>query len=107
MSIRTLAGLAAALLVATPALAADPDQVVVSVSTGDLDLGSANGAATLDRRLDGAARQICGRIPGRDFTLQRVVSACREEVLAGARARADTMIAAARGAQTQLAARSR
>ncbi len=107
MSIRTLAGLAAALLVATPALAADPDQVVVSVGTGDLDLGSTNGAATLDRRLDGAARQICGRMPGRDFMLQRSFSACREEVLAGARAQADTMIAAARSAQTQLAARSR
>lgn len=107
MSIRNLAGLATALLLATPALAADPDQMAVAVYANDLDLASVEGVATLDRRLDDAARQICGRMPGRDFTMQRVVAACREQALASARGRADTMIASARGGQSQLAARSR
>ena len=60
---RTLASAAlaaAALLAAAPAAAETPSRFLVFVQHGDLDLATAAGQRTLDRRLREAARQTCG-----------------------------------------------
>ena len=90
MFTRTISALAAMALTAgtlalsTPVKAAEADYQV-SVRIGDLDLSSASGAATLDRRVRAAARQICGWVPVADLNMQRQVSDCQESVVAGAR----------------------
>lgn len=61
LSSSTLAGVATLALAAVPALAlttsAHAEPVVVKVS--DLDVGSAEGARTLDQRVTTAAREFC------------------------------------------------
>ncbi len=90
MFTRTISALAAMALTAgtlalsTPVKAAPADDQV-SVRIGDLDLSSAEGAATLDRRVRAAARQICGWMPASGLNMQRQVSECQESVVAGAR----------------------
>ena len=90
MFTRTISALAAAALtVGTLALStpvrAEPADYQVSVRIGDLDLSTARGAATLDRRVRAAARQICGWVPVSNLNMQRQVSDCQESVVAGAR----------------------
>ncbi len=54
--------LGAALLLAAPAAGAAPAQVRVSYA--DLDLSTRAGVTTLDRRLQGAVRRVCGFADG-------------------------------------------
>ena len=64
---------------ATPA-AAEPVTVTVKVPYGDLDLTKPAGRATLDARLDRAARKACGRAaPARDLTGAQMRRACLAE----------------------------
>jgi UrcA family protein len=49
----------AAASVAVPAAAAEPAQI--GVRYADLDLSTGDGRATLDRRIEEAARAMCGR----------------------------------------------
>jgi UrcA family protein len=90
MFTRTLSALAAAgltvatLALATPLHAAPADEEVVTVTIGDLDLASADGAARFDRRVRAAARSICGTMPA-DLNMQKQVADCQDEVIADAR----------------------
>ena len=90
MFARTLSAIAAAgltvatLALATPLRAAPADEDAVTVTIGDLDLASADGAARFDRRVRAAARSICGAMPA-GLEMQKQVADCQEEVIAGAR----------------------
>lgn len=110
MFTRTLSALAAAGLTAITLAAATPlhaqaidDQV--SVKIADLDLSSADGAATFDRRVRAAARQICGWMPTTNLNLQRQVADCQAEVAASAKQ--ELALARAGGPGTRLALRAR
>ena len=87
---RTLSAFAAAgltvatLAFATPLRAAPADEDAVTVTIGDLDLSTAEGAARFDRRVRRAARSVCGTMPA-GLDMQRQVADCQEEVIAGAR----------------------
>lgn len=58
------AGLAAALtagaLLATPAIAAEPQGETIAVRYSDLDLSTEAGQRALERRLENAAEEVCG-----------------------------------------------
>lgn len=90
MFTRTISALAAmaftagTLALSTPVRAA-PAEEQVSVWIGDLDLSSAHGAATFDRRVRSAARQICGSVPVLDLNMREQVSDCQDSVVASAR----------------------
>ncbi len=83
-----------ALGAAFPAIAAEPLPVESrTVVTADLDLSSEAGRATLDRRLAGAARDVCGRAADIDLEGRNDVRACKVAALGKARAAADEHIA--------------
>jgi UrcA family protein len=50
-------GLAGAAI--SPALAGDIQKTTIRVSTTDIDLGTAKGQKTLDKRVEKAVRQVC------------------------------------------------
>jgi UrcA family protein len=60
MQIKSIALALAAASVALPAAAADAPRVSVRVEYSDLDLATPAGQEELERRLDRAARTICG-----------------------------------------------
>lgn len=62
---------------------AAPPPVAV-VAYGDLNLYSREGMEVLQRRLERAARQVCGRADLRDLTRSRAVERCYRETLEGA-----------------------
>lgn len=103
-TILTLA-LAAVAFAASPALAQDaaaPGRLVVSYA--DLDLSTARGAATLDRRIRNAVQTACGPTSAADLQGTNRVYQCRADTLALARAQRDTAIAATSvGSSIQLA----
>jgi UrcA family protein len=90
MFTRTFSALAAAALtigtlaLSTPVRAA-PAEDQVTVRIGDLDLSSARGAATFDRRVRSAAREICGWATPVDLNMQGQISECQTSVVASAR----------------------
>ena len=90
MFARTLSAFAAAgltvatLAFATPIQAAPADEDMVTIAIGDLDLSTADGAASFDRRVRAAARSICGTMPA-DLNMQKQVADCQDEVIADAR----------------------
>ena len=57
----------------------------VLVHYQDLNLDSAAGRAVLDRRLERAARAVCGTAPIVELDSAAEVDACREETIAAAR----------------------
>ena len=99
---KTVSAVAAALLatgtvaLSTPAFAAELEDKV-SVKVGDLDLGTAKGAARLDRRIRAAAREICGHVPHQDLAMQALVESCQAQVVAGVAAEARSVVTAANG----------
>jgi UrcA family protein len=93
MSLRSIAlaatACAALASLTAPAAASEitvqPETVTVRVSYADLNLASAAGRARLDRRIAGAAREICGSYFSNDLRLGALVSACRADAIASAR----------------------
>jgi len=84
---------ALALAAAAPALA---QPVSVAVPYGDLDLTKQAGRATLDARLERAARRICGTLgPVRDVARIREWRACRAEARASYEAQVQVALDAA------------
>ena len=78
----------AGLAVSAPALAADPPSQLrsvqsVTVSYRDLNLMSVEGLITLDRRIQGAARTVCG-YEGRSLTEQSEWRHCYQGAMARA-----------------------
>ncbi|HEY5713112.1 MAG TPA: UrcA family protein [Allosphingosinicella sp.] len=84
--LRKLLVAAATLLtaVSTPALAAAPDAAVRYVHFADLDLNSAAGRRTLDRRIDAAVRATCGTIAATNWRASADARSCRIRTRAGA-----------------------
>ena len=72
-----------------PAMASDTG---VSVQHEDLNLASAAGRAALDRRIDRAARQVCGTALTIELDLAAEVTACRADVMAEAHAQRDAIL---------------
>jgi UrcA family protein len=106
MFTRTISALAAAgltfvtLSLATPLHAAPIGDETIEVKIGDLDLATASGVATLDRRIRAAARTICGAMPANNLNMQKQVANCQDKIVAGARPDVETAIAAARSQQS-------
>ncbi len=87
----------AAAIKAAPALAQEAGAAETNVSlvrTADLDLGSASGQRTLDRRLANAAREVCGTASDVDIAGKNDVRECRDDTLAKARSQRDGILAA-------------
>jgi UrcA family protein len=74
---------ASTLFLATPAAAAED---AVFVSYAGLDMSNPADAARFDRRLRIAAEDYCGQVPGTDVRLFSRVRACRDTVVANAKA---------------------
>ena len=55
--------------------------VSVRVSYGDLDMSKPAGGATLLKRLESAARKVCGETAIRSSLLPRSIANCRREVI--------------------------
>ena len=84
---------------ASPAFAAAPKAETRIVSYADLDLASAAGRATLDRRIGRAVRAVCGTASIQDLNALRQVELCRDETSAEAFAqlrRGEVQVAIAR-----------
>jgi UrcA family protein len=86
--IRTFQALSVAALafaaVAAPATAAETQRTAVEVHYADLNLNSEAGAATLIRRLDVAAKQVCGLDSRQRGFVRRQQRACHEQTLSKA-----------------------
>jgi|SRR5690606_8337516 len=78
-----LPALAAAALAGTVS-AKTPQQASTTVSFGDLDLATAEGAATLESRISAAASDVCGRPLVRDVLSGANFAKCRKLAIAGA-----------------------
>jgi UrcA family protein len=73
------------------------------VRHSDLDLTSDHGVAVLHRRIDTAARAVCGNFYGADLAARSRALACRKVARADAASDVEVAVAAARNGQ-QLAA---
>jgi len=101
----------ASALITTAAIKAAPafadtvnlDVNVSIVRTADLDLTSKAGQRALDHRLVQAANEVCGAAADVDLAGQNKVRACRQSVLADARAKGNQL--ASRGGTITIAAR--
>ena len=80
----TTAAIKAVPAIAEPA--STPDVNVSIVHTADLDLTTEAGRRALDVRLSHAAREVCGTASDVDLEGKNTVRACRDSVLADARA---------------------
>jgi UrcA family protein len=90
--------LAAAIAVAglqTAAFASPAGQRVAEVETADLDLASPAGQATLDTRLDRAARLVCRAANPRDLREVAASKQCTETARTTAGAMRDQLVARA------------
>ena len=105
MKTLSLAALAATLFVA-PAMAQQPagDYRTHVVSYADLDLGTAKGVTTLDRRIRTAVREVCGTASDFDLEGKNNVRACRADLLDRFSVHREQIVAAARQPATVIAA---
>ena len=83
-------GLAGAAI--SPAMAAEMQKTTIRVTTTDIDLGTANGQKTLDKRVEKAVRQVCRTTS--PTTGSRVMSRDALACLAKARSNAKQQVAA-------------
>ncbi len=92
--------LLSAALIATPALGQGEGPVVVEggvptavVSYADLDIGSAQGLATLNGRISHAASNLCFETGHKDLDRATFEARCFRSALAGAKTQVDRAIA--------------
>jgi len=90
--------LALAALAAAPAVAQTPDSVAVGYS--DLNLSSTAGREVFARRIDYAARQVCGEFQPLQLKMIAMSRVCRANAIAAAEAQLGQNLA---GESTQLA----
>ena len=76
-----------------------------TVSYADLDLDSPAGRAALDRRIENAVRQVCGRAFPIDLQSHNQVRQCRQQTIADIQAQRNDAFAQARNSQIQLSSR--
>ena len=86
---------AAAVALSAPAFAASEPVDTAIVEYGDLNLSSARGVATLQRRINHAAKQVCGEVPSREIALRQEVIDCQAGVIANAAAQLQPVLSAA------------
>jgi UrcA family protein len=101
-----LTALAGALCVA-PAAAAQPNgtPIVRAVAHQDLDLGTAKGRSSLDRRIEIAINTACGDASSADPRGWKAIKSCRADAAARVASQRDRAIATAeRSSGTRLAA---
>ena len=91
-----LASIAATLVLAGPVSAQGNDSAISEVRYGDLDLKNDADVARLHRRIDGAARQLCGDTDSRNLKMSLAISACRKAALTDAGPKVELAIANAR-----------
>ena len=94
----SILALGAVLTAVAPAQAQSSATQTVSerVSHADLDLATPQGVATLDRRLAGAIRRVCGPIPAMSLVEDSFRRRCLREARSGIRPQRALAIAAAR-----------
>jgi len=85
---------ASALVVPTVSQAADLASVTISYA--DLDLASAAGADSLQRRINFAARVVCGYEDSRQYDVVIATNTCRSGAIEGTRPAYETALANAR-----------
>lgn len=94
MSVRNVliaaAAFAAGFVCIAPAAARAPVERV-AVSYSDLNLASAQGRATLDRRVTGAVRQVCGRFVPARAGVHDAAADCADAAFASASAQRDAL----------------
>jgi len=88
-------------IAATPAFAGESR----AVSFADLDLSTPAGVATLDRRLDGAVRRICGNFHPTSPASREEVLRCRSEARSSIYSQRSDAIASAQTRAIQLSSR--
>ena len=86
------AAFAATSLVTCPA-AAQTAPTRVAVEYGDLNLASDIGRAAFDNRIAYAARQLCGDYLHTELKWAAMSQSCQADVIAGAQARRDAVLA--------------
>lgn len=96
-----------AMISPTVAEAAEAVTLTSIVETADLDLSSASGQRELDRRIAGAARDVCGEASNVDLEGRNAVRACRDATIAEASAKREQLFAAARSGTPILIASAR
>ena len=89
---------------AVPAFAEAP-AAATTVQTADLDLSSAKGQRSLDRRLQQAASEVCGVASPSNLEGQNDVRKCRKDTVASLKAERDQRVAKASGQPIEVAAR--
>jgi UrcA family protein len=88
-------------VIATPAIADQSRRVAFA----DLDLSTPAGVATLDRRIEGAVRHVCGHYFPNSPASRAEVIRCRSETLASIYSQRSDAIASAQTRAIQLSAR--
>jgi len=88
-------------IAATPAFADESRRVAFA----DLDLSTPAGVATLDRRIEGAVRQVCGHYFPNSPASREEVLRCRRETLSSIYAQRSDAIASAQTRAIQLSSR--
>ena len=92
-------------LLATPVFAEPIQAESLTVSFADLDLSSAAGQRTFDRRLGRAVVELCGQAADVDLAGRNAVRKCRADTLAQAHQAKDQRLALKSSEPIQLAAR--
>tara|TARA_R110000765_G_scaffold423131_1_gene531562 strand:+ start:69 stop:422 length:354 start_codon:yes stop_codon:yes gene_type:complete len=72
----------------------------VEVSYADLDLNSEDGQSTLQGRLKGAVRKVCGSYDSKNLVEMQDHSACMEQASASAQRASVTIMAAAKAGKS-------
>jgi UrcA family protein len=94
--IPALASLMVASALVVPTVSNASDSRSVRVSYADLNLGSALGRHTLERRISVAARTVCDIEDSRELALASATNLCRSDAIASAQPAYAAAIAAAR-----------
>jgi UrcA family protein len=83
------------LAISTPLFGAETDRETVIVHVGDLNLGTSAGMMRFERRVDQAARRLCGEAPGVGLHMKKHIRDCQDQVQASAMAELELAAAAA------------
>jgi UrcA family protein len=75
----------------------------VAVAHDDLNLRSEAGRAALDRRIERAARSVCGTALNVELDIAANIADCRADVLASARRQVDAIVGSGDYAELRLA----
>ena len=95
-TISAFAALAVAAVFVVPTVSQAAVSNSVRVSYADLNLASAPGERTLERRIGLAAKFVCELEDSRELALASATNACRSDAIDGARSQLEAAVAAAR-----------